>query len=111
MAPNDKRASPRFSAKSGSHVIYIEGSGAIADLSLNGVFVLDPDPLPVGTHIHLDFVLEPTASSLKGLSGVPLLKKGWGFNSRNFLARGEGSKYTLPIQLPGPAKQRTLDHS
>jgi hypothetical protein len=57
-----------------------------------------------------NFVLEPTASSLKGLSGVPLLKKGWGFNSRNFLARGEdGSKYTLPIQLPGPAKQRTRD--
>ena len=67
MAPNDKRASPRFSAKSGNHVIYIEGSGAIPDLSLNGVFVLDPDPLPVGTHIHLELRLGGHGIPVKGI--------------------------------------------
>ena len=87
MAQSDKRASPRFSAKSGSHVINIEGSGAIADLSLNGVFVLDPDPLPIGTHIHFELRLGDQVSPSEVSSCGPLLKKEWGFNSQSFPAR------------------------
>jgi hypothetical protein len=105
MAPNDKRASPRFSARSGSHVIYIEGSGAIADLSLNGVFVLDPDPLPVGTHIHLELRLGSHGILVKAIVRRSVAEKGMVIQFTELSREGEGgSKYTLAIQLPGQAE-------
>ncbi len=51
MAEDKKRATPRYIAKSGTHIVYLEGSGAIRDMSLDGMYVLDPDPLPIGTTI------------------------------------------------------------
>jgi PilZ domain-containing protein len=47
----ERRASIRFKPKSGSYIAYPEGTGAVKDLSLNGMFVLDPEPLPNGTKI------------------------------------------------------------
>jgi hypothetical protein len=46
-----RRASPRLCPKPGSHIVYLEGFGMIQDVSLHGVFVVDPKPLPVGTKI------------------------------------------------------------
>ena len=51
MNEKDKRASPRFKPKAGTHIVYIEGSAAIRDLSENGMFVQDPEPLSDGTKI------------------------------------------------------------
>ena len=51
MTEKDKRDSLRFKARPGDNVYYIEGAGAIRDLSLTGIFVLDAEPLPVGTTI------------------------------------------------------------
>lgn len=51
MAENERRASRRFKPKSGSHIVYLEGFGEVKDLSLNGMFVVDPDPLPEGTKV------------------------------------------------------------
>jgi PilZ domain-containing protein len=96
MAPNDKRASPRFLAKSGNHVIYIEGSGAIADLSLNGVFVLDPDPLPVGTHIHLELRLGANGILVKGIVRRSVAEKGMGIQFPELSREG---KSRLKIHL------------
>jgi hypothetical protein len=50
-----ERASPRFRPKPGSHIVYTEGFGEIRDVSLHGVFVLDADPLPVGTRLKFSF--------------------------------------------------------
>lgn len=51
MATKDRRATPRFQPKQGHHIVYGESPVVIRDLSMEGVFVLDPDPLPVGSEI------------------------------------------------------------
>jgi hypothetical protein len=48
---DDRRATPRFQPKPENRAIYGETSAAIRDLSLDGVFVCDPDPLPVGSEV------------------------------------------------------------
>lgn len=65
MPKMDRRAMQRFLAKPGDRIIYDERSAAVRDVSLEGVFVLDPDPLPVGSEIvftlragHQDIALE-----------------------------------------------------
>jgi len=54
LTASDKRTTPRFEVGNGVYVVYVEGSGAVRDLSLNGAFILDPQPLPVGEHLRLD---------------------------------------------------------
>ena len=49
--PNDRRATPRFQAKQGSQIIYGASVAIVRDLSLEGVFVSDADPLPVGSEL------------------------------------------------------------
>ena len=51
MPLKDRRATPRFQAKPENHITYGERSAPIRDLSLEGVFVFDSDPLPVGSEI------------------------------------------------------------
>jgi PilZ domain len=51
MPPKERRATPRFQPKPGSHITYGATSAVIRDLSLEGVFVFDSDPLPVGSEI------------------------------------------------------------
>jgi hypothetical protein len=48
---NDRRASPRFQAKPENRIVYGATSADIRDLSLEGVFIFDPDPLSVGSEI------------------------------------------------------------
>jgi hypothetical protein len=65
MPPKDRRATPRFQAKPENHITYGDRSAPIRDLSLEGIFVLDPDPLPAGSELtftlragHQDITLE-----------------------------------------------------
>jgi hypothetical protein len=67
MTRQERRASPRFPAKPGSHVIYVEGSGGIRDLSLEGVFVLDSEPLSVGTTLRFSLRLGSKILDLQGI--------------------------------------------
>lgn len=57
MSQKERRAFPRIRLGPGTYVIYIEGSGAIKDLSLGGLFASDSDPLPVGTNLFLEMQL------------------------------------------------------
>lgn len=50
-SPKDRRATPRFQAKPGSQISYGATAAVVRDLSLEGVFVADPDPLPVGSEL------------------------------------------------------------
>jgi hypothetical protein len=67
MIEKERRASPRFEAKPGDNVYYIEGAGAIRDPSLEGVFVLDAEPLPVGTSISFSLHLGSETVMFQGI--------------------------------------------
>jgi PilZ domain len=65
MTTRDRRATPRFQPKPENRALYHDRSAPIRDLSLEGVFVLDPDPMPAGSEIaftlragHQDIALE-----------------------------------------------------
>ncbi|MBZ5644525.1 MAG: PilZ domain-containing protein [Acidobacteriia bacterium] len=51
MAGDEKRKTPRFKPKDGTHIVFVEGSAAIRDLSENGMYVLDGEPLSEGSAI------------------------------------------------------------
>jgi hypothetical protein len=51
MTQQERRNHSRFQAKSGCYIAYVEGTGRVRDLSLEGVFILDEDPLPVGEKV------------------------------------------------------------
>src|ERR1700682_6825767 len=67
MPPKDRRATTRFQPKPGNLLIYGETSGDIRDLSLEGVFVFDPDPLPVGSEITFTLRAGDQDISLEGV--------------------------------------------
>ena len=67
MRNENKRNSPRVETTSGSYVLYVEGSGSIRDLSLTGVFVIDEDPLDVGTTISFEIRLSSSSIPVKGI--------------------------------------------
>ncbi len=67
MSTDDKRTTPRVATSPGNYVIYVEGSGSIRDLSLTGVFVVDEDPLPIGTTINFELRLHSCSIPVKGI--------------------------------------------
>src|SRR4051812_21832347 len=67
MSSNDRRATPRFQPKPGNRAIYGATSAHIRDLSLEGVFVVDPDPLPVGSEIVFALQAGEQEISLNGV--------------------------------------------
>src|SRR6476660_8422517 len=86
MPPKDRRASPRFQAKPENRIRYGERSAPIRDLSLDGVFVLDPDPLPVGS--ELTFILQASHAeiSLEGIVRHSQVDVGMGIQFMNLSA-------------------------
>jgi len=67
MSPIDRRATPRFQPKPGNRITYGATSTVIRDLSLEGVFVLDADPLPVGSEIIFTLRAGDQDISLEGV--------------------------------------------
>lgn len=67
MSEDERRASRRFRPKSGGHIVYIEGVGEVKDLSLNGMFVVDPDPLSEGTKVSFALRQGTVDISLQGI--------------------------------------------
>jgi hypothetical protein len=67
VTENEKRGSIRFKPKSGSHIVYPEGSGGIRDLSLSGMYVVDPDPLPEGSGVSFALRLGINDIQLHGI--------------------------------------------
>ena len=78
MVEKDGRASPRYRSTPGAHIIYIEGTGGIRDLSLDGVFVLDTEPLPAGTAIKFSLRLGIHDVALQGIVRRSVEKVGMG---------------------------------
>ena len=67
MSPNDRRATQRFQPKPGNHITYGENSAVIRDLSLEGVFVFDLDPLPIGSEVMFTLRVGDQDISLEGV--------------------------------------------
>jgi len=82
----DRRATPRFQPKQGNHVIYGVTSAVIRDLSLEGVFVLDPDPLPVGSELEFTLQAEGQEILLGGVVCRTLDQEGMGIHFTNVSA-------------------------
>lgn len=78
MTQINRRVSPRFQAKPGSYITYVEGVGVIRDWSMGGVFVLDSEPLPVGTPIKFSLHLGTQDIALQGIVRRSVAKEGMG---------------------------------
>jgi hypothetical protein len=78
MIKKHRRASQRFKSQPGSNVSYIEGAGAIRDLSMDGVFILDPEPLDVGTLITFSLRLGNETVAFQGIVRRSVPREGMG---------------------------------
>ena len=67
MPRKDRRATPRFQAKPDNYITYGDRSAPIRDLSEEGVFVMDPDPLPAGSEITFTLRAGQTDIALEGI--------------------------------------------
>jgi hypothetical protein len=91
----ERRASQRFKGKPGTFVTYIEGAGLVRDLSMDGVFLLDSEPLPVGTRITFSLVLGKQTVLFHGVV------------RRSVAEEGMGIQFT---EMPREARRRLLAH-
>lgn len=96
MTKNEQRNSPRVPTTPGNYVIYVEGSGAIQDLSLTGVFVVDEDPLPVGTTINFELRLHSCSIPVRGVVRRSVPGNGMGIQ---FVQMGPEGKILLKSYL------------
>lgn len=82
----ERRRTPRLPAELGMHVILRGESAPVRDLSLGGIFILDPDPLPVGTEIEFELHLGEETLALKGVVRRIVLPVGMGVQFRDLTA-------------------------
>jgi hypothetical protein len=84
--PADRRATPRFQAKQGSQIVYGANPTTIRDLSLEGVFVIDQDPLPVGSELAFTLLAGETEIALEGIVRRTVEQEGMGIQFTNVSA-------------------------
>ena len=97
---NDRRPNQRFQAKPGNRIIYGATSADIRDLSVDGVFVSDPDPLPVGSEIIFALQAGEQEISLEGIVRHTAEQQGMGIQFTNV---SSVSKRRLRIHIAGLA--------
>jgi PilZ domain len=83
MLSADRRSAPRFQPKPEDQVIYGATSAVIGDLSLDGVFVLDPDPLPVGSEVMFTLRVGDQEVLLEGIVRHSVDQQGMGIQFTN----------------------------
>jgi hypothetical protein len=93
----ERRAFPRFHPKPGSHIVYMEGFGEIRELSLNGVFVVDSDPLPVGERINFAFRFGTVDIPVQGIVRRSISGQGMGIELTEV---SRGARNRLGLQIP-----------
>ena len=84
--PTDRRATPRFQAKQESKFSYGATSSNIRDLSLEGAFVFDTDPLPDGSELAFTLLAGGTEISLEGIVRHVVDQEGMGIQFTNVSA-------------------------
>jgi hypothetical protein len=98
MSPEDRRASPRFQPKTEDRVAYGERSAVIRNLSLEGAFVVDSDPLPVGSEIVFTLRAGEQDISLEGVVRHSVDQQGMGIQFTKVIPV---SKRRLRIHIAG----------
>ncbi len=96
MPPKDRRATPRFRAKPDNRIRYGDRVAPIRDLSLEGVFVVDPDPLPAGSELSFTLRAGLQDISLEGVVRHSIVDVGMGIQFTNLSAV---SKRRLTIHI------------
>jgi hypothetical protein len=86
MPPKDRRATPRFQAKPENYITYGERSAPVRDLSLEGVFVVDPDPLPSGSELAFTLRAGQQDIILEGIVRHSVVDVGMGIQFVNLSA-------------------------
>ncbi len=86
MSAKDRRATERFLAKTQDRILYDERSAPVRDLSLEGVFVLDPDPLPMGSEITFKLRAGQQDIELEGIVRHSEVDVGMGIQFTNLSA-------------------------
>jgi PilZ domain len=86
MTTIDRRATPRFQAKPENRITYGERSALVRDLSLEGIFVLDPDPLPAGSELAFTLRAGLQDISLEGIVRHSVVDEGMGIQFTNLSA-------------------------
>jgi hypothetical protein len=79
----DRRASQRFQAKPGNRLTYGATAADIRDLSMEGVFVFDADPLPVGSEIMFTLRAGDQDIELEGIVRYTADQEGMGIQFTN----------------------------
>jgi hypothetical protein len=80
MPKKDRRTIQRFLAKPDDRIFYDERSAPVRDISLEGAFVLDPDPLPVGSEIVFTIRAGHQDISLEGIVRHSVDQEGMGIH-------------------------------
>lgn len=86
MPSKDRRTTPRFQPKPGDQVSYGITSAIIGDLSLEGVFIIDPDPLPVGSEVIFTLRIGDQDVSVEGIVRHSVVEEGMGIEFMNLSA-------------------------
>ena len=89
MSQLDKRLFPRLDAKLGNYASYVEGAGAIQDLSAAGVFINEPEPFPVGKSFDFDLHLENEILHCRGVVCRSIPGRGMGIRFVNMPAAAQ----------------------
>lgn len=94
MPGYDKRIAARLHVSAANYVVYTEGSGAIRDLGIGGVFIEDTAPLAEGTVFGFDLRLGTDLVPVRGVvrrsvpgTGMGVQFQGLSGDSRNKLER------------------------
>jgi len=108
MKSQDRRAITRFQAKPENNITYGDRSAPIRDLTEEGVFVLDPDPLPVGSELTFTLRAGHTDIALEGIVRHSMVDEGMGIEFKNLSAV---SKRRLIIYMASlvPAPIQTVE--
>jgi hypothetical protein len=103
----DRRATQRFKPKPGNRLTYGATTGEIRDLSLEGVFVFDADPLPVGSEVAFTIRAGEQDIALEGIVRHSVQQEGMGIQFTNV---SSVSKRRLIIHIASlaPAPSQTV---
>ena len=105
MSAKDKRNESRFRVARESYVSYPGGAGRIGDLSMGGVFVHDPDPLPEGTTFDFDLHLGSEVVRIHGVVRHTSRRTGMGVEFQAVSPASKGLLRTcLHAVARGPAE-------
>jgi len=86
MPKKDRRTTQRFQAKPENYITYGDRSAPVRDLSLEGIFVLDADPLPVGSELAFTLRAGHQDISLEGIVRHSVVDVGMGIQFTNLTA-------------------------